>query len=72
MSATYAMYPEYPEHPQHRQHPQHPEHPHYRDLQEWGPARHDPDHPSSRQRLTAALQAALDLRDNGGQQPDDN
>jgi len=40
---------------------------------EWGPARHDPDSPSS----NLAVQAALDLRDNGGayindQRPDDN
>ena len=35
---------------------------------EWGPARHDPANPSSHQ----AVQAALDLRDNGGQRPDDN
>jgi hypothetical protein len=40
---------------------------------EWGPARHDPEDPSS----NSAVQAALDLRDNGGQyfndqRPDDN
>lgn len=35
---------------------------------EWGPARHDPDSPTSWQ----ALQAALDRRDNGSQRPDDN
>ena len=35
---------------------------------EWGPAKHDPDHP----RNAAALQAALDLRDNGAERPDDN
>lgn len=35
---------------------------------EWGPAKHDPAHPAS----TTALQTAIDLRDNGGQQPDDN
>lgn len=34
---------------------------------EWGPAKNDPDHP-----LSAAVQASLDLRDNGGQRPDDN
>ena len=34
----------------------------------WGPAAHDPENPRSRQ----ALQHALDLRDNGGQRPDDN
>ena len=35
---------------------------------EWGPARHDPDHPQSAE----AIQRALDLRDNGGERPDDN
>ena len=35
---------------------------------EWGPARHDPENPLSHQ----AVQVALDLRDNGGQRPDDN
>jgi hypothetical protein len=35
---------------------------------EWGPAKHDPDHPIS----PSAVQAALDLRDNGGPRPDDN
>jgi hypothetical protein len=35
---------------------------------DWGPAQHDPDHPRS----TEAVQAALDLRDNGGPAPDDN
>jgi hypothetical protein len=36
---------------------------------EWGPAKHDPDHPLSQ---AAAVQTALDLRDNGGPRPDDN
>ncbi len=35
---------------------------------EWGPAKNNPDCPQSQ----AALQAALDLRDNGGERPDDN
>jgi hypothetical protein len=35
---------------------------------EWGPARNNPDSPQSSQ----AVQAALDLRDNGGERPDDN
>ena len=35
---------------------------------DWGPARHDPESPFSQ----TALQAALDLRDNGGLRPDDN
>ncbi|WP_281390772.1 hypothetical protein [Nocardioides mesophilus] len=34
---------------------------------EWGPARHDPEGGTY-----SALQQALDLRDNGGQRPDDN
>ena len=34
---------------------------------EWGPSR--PDRDAAHE---AALQAALDLRDNGGQRPDDN
>ncbi|NYG56454.1 hypothetical protein [Nocardioides perillae] len=35
---------------------------------EWGPASHDPDNPRSHE----AVQRALDLRDNGGERPDDN
>ena len=35
---------------------------------EWGPSRHEYAQTASEQ----ALQAALDLRDNGGQRPDDN
>ena len=35
---------------------------------EWGPAQYDPENPQS----TEAVQAALDLRDNSGQRPDDN
>jgi hypothetical protein len=35
---------------------------------EWGPAKNNPDSPRSSQ----AVQAALDLRDNGGERPDDN
>lgn len=35
---------------------------------EWGPAKNNPDSPNSPE----AVQAALDLRDNGGQRPDDN
>jgi hypothetical protein len=35
---------------------------------EWGPAKHDPDSPQN----TQAVQDALDLRDNGGERPDDN
>jgi hypothetical protein len=35
---------------------------------DWGPANHQPDNPHSQQ----ALQASLDLRDNGGRRPDDN
>jgi hypothetical protein len=37
---------------------------------EWGPSRHyDNNAPQDEQ---AAVQAGLDLRDNGGQRPDDN
>jgi hypothetical protein len=35
---------------------------------EWGPAKNNPESPVSSQ----AIQAALDLRDNGGERPDDN
>ena len=35
---------------------------------DWGPASHNPDNPHSYE----AVQASLDLRDNGGQRPDDN
>lgn len=35
---------------------------------EWGPARHDTYDADDR----GAVQAALDLRDNGGERPDDN
>jgi hypothetical protein len=38
---------------------------------EWGPAKHDPDNPRNPDQL-AALQTAIDLRDNGGERPDDN
>jgi hypothetical protein len=44
---------------------------------DWGPARHrdsrEPDEPSDpRQPALASVQAGLDLRDNGGERPDDN
>jgi hypothetical protein len=39
---------------------------------DWGPAQHHPDNPYSHENVHAALQASLDLRDNGGQRPDDN
>ena len=35
---------------------------------EWGPASHLADNPRSHE----AVQQSLDLRDNGGQRPDDN
>ncbi|MEI7058464.1 hypothetical protein WBG06_21745 [Nocardioides sp. CCNWLW239] len=41
-------------------------------VREWGPASHDPDNPHSVENTIAAVQQALDLRDNGGQLPDDN
>jgi hypothetical protein len=36
---------------------------------EWGPARHRDDHDRD---ALASVQHGLDLRDNGGQRPDDN
>jgi hypothetical protein len=39
---------------------------------EWGPAKNNPESPLSHDAQKYALQAALDLRDNGGQRPDDN
>jgi len=39
---------------------------------EWGPAQHNPDNPRSHEAISEAVQASLDLRDNGGQRPDDN
>jgi hypothetical protein len=39
---------------------------------EWGPARHRDQDDDARARVHDSLQAALDLRDNGGQRPDDN
>ena len=39
---------------------------------EWGPAAHDPQHPMAHGPSQDALQASLDLRDNGGERPDDN
>jgi hypothetical protein len=35
---------------------------------EWGPAKHYPESPLNAQ----AVQTSLDLRDNGGERPDDN
>ena len=37
---------------------------------EWGPSRHYSD--STTQQTDPAVQYGLDLRDNGGQRPDDN
>lgn len=54
----YAMYPETPEYIERGR--------------EWGPASHNPDNPHSVENTIAAVQQALDLRDNGGQLPDDN
>jgi hypothetical protein len=46
---------------------------------EWGPAQHDEDqaaHPANwsgrSTTLTAPVQESIDLRDNGGERPDDN
>jgi hypothetical protein len=38
---------------------------------EWGPAKHRTDDTSQSDQL-ASVQTALDLRDNGGERPDDN
>jgi hypothetical protein len=38
---------------------------------EWGPSRHR-DLDDAQGRPQSSVQAALDLRDNGGQRPDDN
>jgi hypothetical protein len=39
---------------------------------DWGPASHHPDNPRSHERVTEAVQEALDRRDGAGWQPDDN
>ena len=40
---------------------------------EWGPSRHRFDEPAyGADEARAGVQAGLDLRDNGGQRPDDN
>jgi hypothetical protein len=39
---------------------------------DWGPAAHHPENPRSIENTQVALQRSLDLRDNGGQRPDDN
>ena len=38
----------------------------------WGPAAHDPENAFSAENTAVAVQTALDLRDGGGQRPDDN
>ena len=37
---------------------------------DWGPARHNPDYTNETEQQ--AVQAGMDMRDNGGQRPDDN
>ena len=39
---------------------------------EWGPSRHRDEAPESWGQTLAGVQTGLDLRDNGGQRPDDN
>lgn len=39
---------------------------------EWGPSRHYPEDPRADDGGIEPVQAGLDLRDNGGQRPDDN
>jgi hypothetical protein len=39
---------------------------------EWGPSRHRDQDDPTQGTLQGSMQTALDLRDNGGQRPDDN
>jgi hypothetical protein len=39
---------------------------------EWGPAAHDEDHPAHSSHWATPVQESMDLRDNGGERPDDN
>ena len=39
---------------------------------DWGPAKHRTEDPRTGGTVSTALQTSLDLRDNGGQRPDDN
>jgi hypothetical protein len=39
---------------------------------EWGPAAHDEQHPAHPSNWASPVQEAIDLRDNGGERPDDN
>jgi hypothetical protein len=39
---------------------------------EWGPAAHDEEHPANPVNRTAPVQESMNLRDNGGERPDDN
>lgn len=39
---------------------------------EWGPAHRDDEHPSYPTNQQSPVQESLDLRDNGGERPDDN
>ena len=39
---------------------------------EWGPAKHYPEGRSTAPSSADAVQTSLDLRDNGGERPDDN
>jgi hypothetical protein len=50
-------------------HAYHPGEPEMYDMYpDWGPASHHPENPRSHE----AVQESLDLRDNGGERPDDN
>ncbi|MBM7519470.1 hypothetical protein [Nocardioides nitrophenolicus] len=44
---------------------------HYRDAREWGPAKHDPEHPFHLAQLDTPA-AGTDLRDGDAALPDDN
>jgi hypothetical protein len=39
---------------------------------EWGPAHLDEDHPAHPANWSTPVQESIDLRDNGGERPDDN
>jgi hypothetical protein len=39
---------------------------------EWGPAAHDEEHPANPAHWATPVQESMDLRDNGGERPDDN
>ncbi|MFC5729692.1 MULTISPECIES: hypothetical protein [Nocardioides] len=46
--------------------------PTHADATEWGPAKHDPDHPLRRASADKIALFAVDLRDGDDRRPDDN